>query len=186
MVFPGRLREFAAVLTGAFLRPPKRMSSPARCTRSSFRPTAGSPGLPIKLPENLTQVSALAVEPSGEIWLGGREGVFVSSDGGNVWSTPKNLYVNSVNNIFYDESTTRITVTTAGAHGIVFTVQLPQKSVTYFESGWTLRFARPVGDHLVAATLFDGLVVQPLMMISPEQPSPAADAAVTKPEVPRP
>jgi hypothetical protein len=35
-----------------------------------------------------------------------------------------------------------------------------------WDTGWNLRFARPVGDHLVAATLFDGIVVQPRMVDS--------------------
>jgi hypothetical protein len=38
--------------------------------------------------------------------------------------------------------------------------------VHYWNSGWKLRFARPVGDHLVAATLFDGVVIQPRMVDS--------------------
>ena len=37
-----------------------------------------------------------------------------------------------------------------------------------------LRFVRPVGDHLLAGTLFDGIVVQPRMVDSPE---PGADTA---------
>ncbi len=141
-----------------------------------FSPDSGATWSPIALPRELTQVSALAVEPSGEIWLGSREGVFVSADAGNLWSTPKNVFVNSVNSIFYDEAARAVTVTTAGANGVVFTVQLPQRSVSYYESGWTLRFAQPVGDHLVAATLFDGLVVQPRMVVSPPASSSPSSA----------
>jgi hypothetical protein len=37
-----------------------------------------------------------------------------------------------------------------------------------WDTGWSLRFVRPVGDHLVAGTLFDGIVVQPKMVDSPE------------------
>lgn len=132
-----------------------------------FSPDSGATWSPVKLPAELTQVSALAVEPSGVIWVGGREGIFVSGNAGNDWSTPHNLYGNSVTSIFYDEPTKVMTVTTAGPHGIIVTIQLPQKTASYYESGWALRFARPAGDHLVAATLFDGLVVQPRMIASP-------------------
>ncbi len=142
----------------------------------SFSPDSGVTWAPIKLPAELTQVSAVAVEPSGEIWVGGREGLFISSDGGNVWSTPKNLFVSSVTSIYYDELANAVTVTTAGPQGVVFTMKLPQRSVAYYESGWTLRFARPVDDHLVAATLFDGIVMQPRMMASP---LPKAGAAAS-------
>jgi hypothetical protein len=40
--------------------------------------------------------------------------------------------------------------------------------VSSWDTKWNLRFARPVGDHLVAATLFDGIVVQPRMVDSAE------------------
>ena len=141
---------------------------------AAFSSDAGSSWVPVQLPENLTRISAVAVEPSGTIWIGGREGVFASPDGGAHWTTPKNLYVTSISSLYYDEATDRITLTTAGGgsyNGIVFTVQLPQRTITYTDAGWTLRFARPVGDHLVAATLFDGIVVQPKTL-----PSPVAQA----------
>jgi hypothetical protein len=37
-----------------------------------------------------------------------------------------------------------------------------------WDTGWNLRFLRPVGDYLVAATLFDGIVVQPRWVDSAE------------------
>ena len=42
------------------------------------------------------------------------------------------------------------------------------KAVTYTDTGWHLRFVRPVGDYLVGATLFDGVVLQPRMVRSKE------------------
>ncbi len=139
----------------------------------SFSADEGKTWAPVLLPEGLTQVGAVAVEPSGEVWVGGREGVFVSHDAGNTWTTPKNLFVNSVNSIFYDEAGNRIMVTTGGYSSIVFLVHLPDMKVSFADSGWNLRFARPMGDHLIAATLFDGIVVQPRMIASPMEPAAA-------------
>jgi hypothetical protein len=47
-----------------------------------------------------------------------------------------------------------------------FAVDLASMRVTTWDTGWKLRFVRPMGDHLVAATLFDGIVVQPRMVDS--------------------
>jgi hypothetical protein len=116
----------------------------------------------VKLPAMLTQISAVAVEPSGQMWVGGREGVFVSRDGGNTWTIPKDLYLNAISSIFYDETTDRVTITAGGNSSLVFTVLLPVMQVNFTDTGWNLRFARPVGDHIVAATLYDGIVVQPV------------------------
>ena len=139
-----------------------------------FSSDSGAHWADVKLPGELTQISSVAVEPNGELWVGGREGVYCSSDGGSSWTTPKNLFVNSVTGVFYDEGLDRVYVTSTGAGSAAFTVQLPAKTVTFAESGWNLRFVRPVGDHLVAATFFDGIVVQPKMVPAPV---PAAQTA---------
>ncbi len=133
---------------------------------------------PVAPPEGLTQIAAIAVEPSGEIWVGGTQGVFVSANHGKSWTTPKNLYLNAVNNIFYDETSDRIMITTSGNSSLVFTVQLPTKQVTFTDTGWNLRFARPLGDHIIAATLFDGIVMQPRMIVTPIAPPSPAQAEV--------
>jgi photosystem II stability/assembly factor-like uncharacterized protein len=132
----------------------------------------------MKLPEILTQISTVAVEPTGEVWVGGREGVFVSSDAGNTWAIPKNVNLNSISNIFYDEASNRVMITTTANSSYVFTVLLPGKIMNWTDTGWNLRFARPMGDHLVAATLFDGIVVQP-RAAGPGKPQGVGEAAVT-------
>ena len=149
----------------------------------SFSADAGKTWATVLLPEGLTQIGAVAVEASGRIWVGGREGIFVSSDAGSTWTTPKNLFVNSVNSIFYDEGSQRMIITAGGYGTIVFLVQLPGLQVTFADTGWSLRFARPVGDHLLAATLFDGIVIQPRMVASPMGTNPpAAKASAPPPE----
>ena len=154
-------------------------------TRNSvqFSADSGRSWSPIQAPPRLTQVDAVAVDPSGTIWVGGPQGCFVSADAGSTWTTIKNLYVQRVNNLFYDESSARMTVTLGGANSVIFTVQLPQKTVTYADSGWNLRFARPFGDHLIAVTFFDGLVAQPRMVPSP-LPAQAANLPSTPPQQP--
>jgi photosystem II stability/assembly factor-like uncharacterized protein len=147
----------------------------------SFSADCGQTWSSIIVPAGLTQIGAVAVEPSGRIWVGGREGVFVSSDAGGSWMTPKNLFVNSVNSIFYDESDSRMMVTTGGYSSIVFLVQLPDLKVSFADTGWSLRFARPVGDHLLAATLFDGIVIEPKMVASPMQQNAVREAPADRP-----
>ena len=51
---------------------------------------------------------------------------------------------------------------------MAFAIHVPDRTVKFWDTGWNLRFARPVGDHMVAATLFDGIVVQPQMVDSAE------------------
>jgi len=124
----------------------------------------------VKLPETLSQVSAVAVDGDGALWVGGREGIFSSPNDGATWETLKNVYIRDVNSIFYDAATERVLITAGGASTMAFAVHIPDRAVRFWDSGWNLRFVRAVGDHLVAATLFDGIVVQPQMVDSADLP----------------
>ena len=125
---------------------------------------------PVALPQPFTQISTLAVDNEKTIWVGGREGLFRSSDLGESWQPTTGLLLNDVDSIYFDAAANRLLVTTAQSN-FVFAVHLPDYKVNYWNSGWKLRFARPVGDHLIAATLFDGIVVQPLMVDSAVAPT---------------
>jgi photosystem II stability/assembly factor-like uncharacterized protein len=143
----------------------------------SYSGNSGKNWSAVLLPAALTQVGAVAIEPSGALWVGGREGVYVSKDAGNTWFTPKNLFVNTVNSIYYDPAGDRMLVTSGGYGNLVFMVHLTDMQVTYADTGWNLRLARPMGDHLIAATLFDGVVVQPRMVASAMGPVRGTNAA---------
>ena len=122
----------------------------------------------VKLPGALTQIGAAAVDGAGGLWVGGIEGVFVSENGGASWETVKNVHFGDVNSLFYDEASQRMLITANNTNTIAFAVHLPDRKVTYWNTGWNLKLVRAVGDHLVAATLFDGMVVQPRMVDSSE------------------
>ena len=119
-------------------------------------------------PAKVMQVLALSVDQHGGVWVGDRDGVYFSADKGANWQTLKNLYVRNVNSLYYDEPADRVLVTTDEPATTAFAVEALSKEVTSWDTKWNLRFVRPVGDHLVAATLFDGIVVQPRMVDSAE------------------
>ena len=123
---------------------------------------------PVNLPEIPTQLAAIAVDDGGGLWLGGREGIFISQDRGATWQSLKNLSIRDVNSLYYDEPSQRMLITANSQNTIAFAVHLQDRSVHYWNTGWNLRLVRPVGDHLVGATLFDGIVVQPRMVDSSE------------------
>jgi photosystem II stability/assembly factor-like uncharacterized protein len=119
----------------------------------------------VALPPELTQISAVAVDSLKNLWVGGREGVFYSPDNGASWKQIRDLEIHQVDGIYFDAVGDRILLTTAEST-VIFSVKMPDHKVTYWDTGWKLRFARPVGDHLVGVTLYDGIVVQPKMVDS--------------------
>jgi photosystem II stability/assembly factor-like uncharacterized protein len=130
---------------------------------------AGKTWRPATMPQGLTQIGAVAIDGSGGLWAGGREGIYFSTDNGATWSTSKGLFVNGVNNIFYDKAGDRLLVTANGSSTFAFSLHLPDQTMKYWDTGWNLRFMRPVGDYLVGITRFDGVVVQPRMVQSQPQ-----------------
>lgn len=122
----------------------------------------------VKLPPALSQVDALAVDGAGGVWVGGPEGVFITENGGAAWKTLSSVTLHGVNSLYYNEASQQMLITADNKNTIAYAVHLPDMAVKYWNTGWNLRLVRVVGDHLVGATLFDGIVVQPRMVDSAE------------------
>jgi len=137
-------------------------------TKAVLTSDGGKTWTSVTPPSELTQIAALAVDGLGGLWIGGREGVYLSEDKGASWRTVQNLFMRDVNSIFYDERGQRVLVTANSPTTLAFAAHLPDKKVTYWNTGWNLRLIRPIGNHLVGATLFDGIVIQPEMTNSAE------------------
>ncbi len=141
----------------------------------ALSPDGGATWKTISLPGELTQIGAVAIDGEECLWVGGREGVWLSTDNGASWKTLRNLFLTEVDNIYFDPSAKRVLVTASNSP-VAFSVTVPDHKVSYWDTGWMLRFVRPVGDHLIGATLFDGVVVQPKMVDSPEPATVAASS----------
>lgn len=120
----------------------------------------------VPAPDGITQIAAIGVDELNNLWVGAGEGVYYSSDRGATWKTLRSLYLHQVDGIFFDAPQHRVLITSS-ISTFAFAVYLPDYKVKYWDSGWSLRFVRPVGDHLIGATLFDGMVLQPQMVDSP-------------------
>ncbi len=124
----------------------------------------------ITAPAELSMISSMTIDDTGRLWVGGREGVYLSEDDGSTWHAQKGLFVPNVSGIFYDQTGSRILVTSYKPGTTVFAVHVPDMAVRYWEAGWELRQVRPVGDHLVGVTPYDGIVLEPKIN-APQQAS---------------
>jgi photosystem II stability/assembly factor-like uncharacterized protein len=122
----------------------------------------------VPVPDKISHLRAIAMDDQGTLWVGSREGVYLSSDSGRSWQTLNNLYVRDVDGLYFDPRKGQIYVTSNGDSTLAFAVTVKDRKVSFWDTGWTMRFVRPAGDHLLGATLFDGIVIQPRMVETKE------------------
>ncbi len=128
---------------------------------------------PVALPPTLSGVGALAVSADGALWAGGREGVFFSKDAGASWEPIKNLPLGEIGGLNYDPALKRVLVSSRTSTTI-FGVDAAGSPWKFWQAGWRVHQVLQQGNRLVAASLFDGVVLEP---------SPAETATAQAPGV---
>lgn len=119
----------------------------------------------IHAPEGIGMYTAVTLDSHGRIWVGGLEGLSYSDNDGLNWQKVPNLYVSDVSNVYFDGHNQRVLIT-VNHPTMAYGIDLSTLKISYFNTGWNLRFMREVGDHLLGVTLFDGIVLQPRMVNS--------------------
>ena len=115
---------------------------------------------PIALPAKLSSVRALTTAPNGTLWLGGREGAFYSNDHGQTWQSMSTLPISNIGSVDWDAVLNRIVITSTDST-LVFAIDSSDKTWKWWDAGWKVRMVHTMGGRLVAASLYDGVVVQP-------------------------
>lgn len=120
----------------------------------------------IPLPAKLTLVRALATDPNGTLWLGGLQGAFYSNDRGATWQQVANLPMGNINHIGFDAGLQKIILTSSDST-LVFAMNADNKSWKWWDAGWKVRMVHSIGGRLIGASLYDGVVVEPVTIGSP-------------------
>src|ERR1700722_7297098 len=115
---------------------------------------------PLAMPQGLTWLQSAAVTDNGSMWLGGREGVFYSDDHGQTWSEMKSLPLRDISGLSYDVDLKRIVITSWASSGVL-AVNPADRTFKFYDPGWRVRHVQSVSGRLLAATAYNGVVLEP-------------------------
>ncbi len=114
---------------------------------------------PMGLPKMLTHIRRVVFSPDGTLWLGAREGVYFSEDQGKTWLWIERLPFRDVDDLEYDAASHRILVSSK-SNDQVFSIDPKTMTWKWWHTGFRIALIRPAGDHLVAASLDDGVLLE--------------------------
>ncbi len=136
---------------------------------------AGQNWWPMGLPTMLTRIHRVVFSPDGTLWLGAREGVYLSHDLGKTWMWIHRLPFRDVDDLSYDAESKRILVSSRTSDQ-VYAVDPKTMAWDWWQTGYDIALIRSAGDRLVAASLDDGVLVGPKMKAVENDPAAGASA----------
>jgi photosystem II stability/assembly factor-like uncharacterized protein len=116
--------------------------------------------MPVNLPLMLKRIHCIAFSPDGTLWMGAREGVFFTTDMGKSWKWLQRLPFRGVDDVYYDPMTHRILISSTLSDQI-FAIDPKTITWNWYQTGYNVLLVRSTGSRLLAATLTDGVVLQP-------------------------
>ncbi len=121
---------------------------------------SGATWFPCSHIDSASLINGVFLDRAGNIWVGAREGAFRSTDACDSWQYMRNLPLSNVASIQYDDENRRFLASGSGSSGI-FESTDNGHSWRRTDSGWQIRDFRSVHGRLIAATAFDGIIMQP-------------------------
>jgi photosystem II stability/assembly factor-like uncharacterized protein len=120
----------------------------------------GQTWLPVELPTGLTRIYRATFSADGTLWLGTREGVYFTRDQGKTWEWFERLPFRNVTDLYYDAGQDKLL---ASSRYSDFIYVIDPGSLTWkwrVIGGYRIQLMRPAGNRMLAASLYDGVVVE--------------------------
>ncbi len=135
---------------------------------------SGQSWWPMGAPTMLTHIHRVVFSPDGTLWLGAREGVYLTRDMGKSWMWIQRLPFRDVDDISYDPTSKKLLVSSRASDQI-YAIDPKTMKWAFWQTGYQIALIRSAGDRLVAASLNDGVITGPQM----EPAEPAARTSAT-------
>ncbi len=121
---------------------------------------AGQSWMPIRLPQVVTRIHGIAFSDDGALWLGAREGVYFTRDLGKSWMWLQRFPLSEVDGLFYDAHLGRVLASSQSSDQI-YAIDPKSLEWKWARTGYRIYLARAAGERLLAASLDDGVLIEP-------------------------
>ncbi|MGD0901779.1 MAG: transcriptional regulator [Terracidiphilus sp.] len=121
---------------------------------------SGSTWMPMAIPTMLTRIHRVAFSADGTLWLGAREGVYFTRDKGKTWLWIERLPFRDVDDLYYDAAMNKVLVSSRTSDQ-VYSIDPKTLSWKWSRTGYGVALIRASGGRLLAASLYDGVLVEP-------------------------
>lgn len=112
------------------------------------------------IPAGITRIDRAVFSADGTLWLGDREGVHLSRDLGKTWLWIERLPFRDVNDLYYDAAQGKVLVSSRNSD-FVYSIDPAKLNWSWTRTGWKVYLIRAASGHLLAASLYDGVLVEP-------------------------
>lgn len=126
---------------------------------------AGQTWMPVAIPMAITRVYRVAFSPDGTLWLGTREGVYLTRDMGKIWLWIERLPFRDVNDLYYDAALGKVLVSSRNSD-FIYAIDPAALNWKWWKTGYRLSLIRAAAGRLMAASLYDGVLVEPQAAIA--------------------
>ena len=114
----------------------------------------------VPMPDKASILRYLVAADNGSLWLVAREGLFYSEDHAQSWTKLSSLPFNDVDGLDFNNEYKRLIVTSANGT-LMMAIDPVKKDWKWWDIGWNVHTVHSLGGRFVAASLFDGVVLQP-------------------------
>jgi photosystem II stability/assembly factor-like uncharacterized protein len=121
---------------------------------------SGATWLPMQIPTMLTRIHRVAFSADGTLWLGAREGVYFTHDLGKSWLWIERMPFRDVDDLYYDAGLDKVLVSSRESDQ-VYAIEPKTLNWKWSQTGFRINLIRAAGNKLVAASMFDGVLIEP-------------------------
>ncbi len=115
---------------------------------------------PIGVPKMVTRIHSVTFTPDGTLWMGAREGVYFTHDLGKTWMWVDRLPFRDVDDLSFDAALGCVLASSRTSDQI-FAIDPKTLTWKWWQTGYPVAQIRGEGERLVAASLNDGVLLQP-------------------------